>query len=347
MKKQLGVGLVGVGAIASVHLHDYYVKNPQEARLVAVAEPNAETRKRYEDDFGIGRLYASVEQMLADPEVDVIDICTPPSTHADLIIKAAQAGKHIICEKPITVDLEDAKKAVEAAESNGVTLGVMQNYRYRPEYVDAQKYLSSQMLGKPFFASMEGYFHWNGGGGYRKHQQRMLIIEMAYHYIDLLRFLLSDDIVRVYAVAGRPETSQAAGETWSTITMNFSRGAVATILCSGECYGFSANWGGTAVIQCTDGTMEINRKQFFSLNMYANNGGGKYPLVAYPKEAYSVHMNAPFTRPLEVFFQALQEGKEAPVSGRDNLNTLAAALKCYESIDKQMPVDVMPMEVTI
>jgi predicted dehydrogenase len=93
--------------------------------------------------------------------------------------------------------------------------------------------------------------------------------------------------------------------------------------------------------------MEINRKQFYSLNMYANNGGGKYPLVAYPKEAYSVHMNAPFTRPLEAFYQALQNGKEAPVSGRDNLNTLEAALKCYESLDKQQPIELMPIKEII
>jgi UDP-N-acetyl-2-amino-2-deoxyglucuronate dehydrogenase len=277
--------------------------------------------------------------MLADPEVDTVDICTPPSTHSDLIVKAAEAGKNIICEKPITDDMEGARRAVEAADKHGVTLGVMQNYRYRPEYVDAQKYLSSQMLGRPFFASMEGFFHWNGGS-YRKRTERMLIIEMAYHYIDLLRFLLSDDIVKVYAVAGRSEASPLAGETWSTITMNFSRGAAATILCSAECYGVAANWGGSAVVQCTEGTMEINRKQFYSLNMYSAGGGGQYPLVEYPKDAYSVHMNAPFTLPLQTFFQAVQEGKKAPVSGRDNLNTLAAALMCYESMDKQQPVEV-------
>lgn len=338
MNKPVGVGLIGCGGISRAHMNDYYKSNREEARLVAVAEINPDLRARYERDFGIGRVYETVEQLLADPEVDAVDICTPPSTHASLIEAAARAGKHVLCEKPLASDLAEAERAVAFVEQSGIVLGVMQNYRFRPEYAEA-RYNIANRLGVPFFATMEGFFHWSGGG-YRTQAERMLIIEQAYHYIDLLRFLFDDDVVRVYAAAGRPETSQAAGETWASLTLHFSRGAVGNIVASGESYGFTANWGGSAVVQCTGGTMEINRKALFSINMYMLGGGGHIPLHTYPKELYSMNTNAPFTKPLEAFFTALAEGRKPPVSGRDNLNTLATALSCYESIASRQAVDV-------
>jgi predicted dehydrogenase len=339
MKKQLGVGLIGCGGISRGHVNDYYKLNPDAARLVAAAEINPDLRQRYINDFNLGTMYASVDELLADPNVDVVDICTPPDSHSELIQKAARAGKHVICEKPIASDMESAQKAVEVAEESGIVLGVMQNYRLRPEYVEAHNYLSNNKLGRPFFGTVEGFFNWNGGG-YRTQSTKMLIIEQAYHYIDLLRYLFSDDVVKVYAAAGRSEASQLAGETYGSLTLHFSRGAIGTIVASGECHGFTANWGGSAVIQCTSGTMEINRKQLYSLNVYVVGGGGHYPLQTFPKESYSANTNAPFTRPLDAFFQSLQDGRKPPVSGRENLNTLATALACYDSIDSGQAVDV-------
>ncbi|WP_165452383.1 Gfo/Idh/MocA family protein [Paenibacillus thalictri] len=339
MKKPLGVGLIGCGGISRGHINDYYKQNHEAARLVAAAEISPELRQRYSNDFNIGTMYDSVEKLLADPAVDVVDICTPPSTHADLIEQSARAGKHVLCEKPLDSDLQKARRAVETAEECGVVLGIMQNYRFRPEYVEAHNYLINNKLGRPFFGTMEGFFNWNGGA-YRTQSQRMLIIEQAYHYIDLLRFLFNDDVVKVYAAAGRSEAAQTSGETWGSLTLHFSRGAVGTIVASGECHGFQANWGATAVIQCTSGTMEINRKQLYSLNVYVVGGGGHYPLQTFPKELYSANTNAPFTRPLDAFFQAVAGGRKPPVTGRENLNTLETALACYDSIESGQAVDI-------
>ncbi|NHN34922.1 Gfo/Idh/MocA family protein [Paenibacillus agricola] len=339
MKKSLGVGLIGCGGISRGHVNDYYKKNPEAARLVAAAEISPELRQRYINDFNIGTMYASVQELLADPNVDVVDICTPPDSHSELIQMAARAGKHVLCEKPIASDMESAVRAVEVAEECGVVLGVMQNYRFRPEYLEAHNYLINNKLGRPFFGTMEGFFNWNGGS-YRTQSSRMLIIEQAYHYIDLLRYLFNDDVVRVYAAAGKSEAAQVAGESWGSLTLHFSRGAVGTIVASGECHGFQANWGGSAVIQCTAGTMEINRKQLFSLNVYVVGGGGHYPLQTFPKEEYSANTNAPFTRPLDAFYQTVLDGRKPPVSGRDNLNTLATALACYDSIASAQAINV-------
>jgi predicted dehydrogenase len=342
-----GVGLIGCGSISRAHMSDYYTLDPEDARLVACAEPDSATRERFVAAFTPPKMYASVAELLADPEVEVVDICTPPATHPELIRQAARAGKHVLTEKPLAVDLADARDAIEVAERAGVTVAVMQNYRFRPEYIEARAQLTGGRLGRPFFVSFEGLYHWNGGANYRRQAERMLIIEQTYHYIDLLRFILDDDVERVYAVAGRPETSVTAGETWAALTLHFSRGAVGTIVNSGECYGFPANWGGSAVVQCTAGTLEINRRQLYSLSIYAAGGGGRLPERVFPSELYAPSTNAPFTRPLEAYHRAFRTGQKPPVTARENLNTLATAFSCYESIERGQVVDVPPDRVPV
>ena len=257
----LRVGLLGCGGIAHSHTNDYYRNNPAEVELVAAADPDAATRNSFGEQYGVSDLYADASELLARSDIDAVDICAPPAFHPRLIQMAAAAGKHAISEKPLALDYAEAAQAVEAAQRAGVKVGVMQNYRWRPEYIQAHNTLASGGLGKPFMASIQAMFHWNGGVAYRLAAKKMMMVEVTYHYVDLLRFLLDSDITRVYAVAGKPANQTTVGETYAALTLHFASGAVGTIVNSGECQGITANWGGETIVQAERGTVYVNYKQ--------------------------------------------------------------------------------------
>jgi D-apiose dehydrogenase len=339
IQMSIKVGLVGCGDIAGVHASQYYRTDVSDVELVACVDTDAERRTRFARKFNVTDQYSDLADVLKRSDIDVLDICTPPESHPSLIATIAKAGKHVICEKPLGLSYGEAARAVDAAEKAVVKVGIMQNYRWRPEYMEAQKAIAGGQLGKPLMASIEGFFHWNGTTAYRQAAKRMLIIEMTVHYIDLLRFLLGSDVSRVYAAAGRPASSITIGETFAALILHFENGAIGTVLNSGECQGARANWGGEAVIQLEDGTVYLNRDALYTFSIYSAAWGGHIKHT-FASELYGMNTNAPFGPPLRGYFDALKANAEMPVSGRDNLNTLAAALASYKSLETGQSVEI-------
>ncbi len=332
------VGLIGAGSIAQAHIRDYYQTRPPEAELVACADPDAAARDRFSTRYGLPA-YADPAEILARPDVDAVDICTPPATHASLITAAAEAQKHALSEKPLATDYAEAAAAVAAAERAGTRVGVNHNYRWRAEYAHAHDVLAGGRLGKPFMASLQALLHWHGGVSYRRAANRMLMIEQTIHYVDLLRFLLDSDVTRVYAVAGKPANQTTVGETYAALILNFANGAIGNIVNTGEAQGARVSWGGETIVQAEEGTIYLNRRALYTFEMYSPGSGG-YSEISFPSDLYSASTNQTFDRPLRGFFEALESGRDVPVSAADNLNTLAAVLAAYESTETEQAVDV-------
>ncbi|MEP6774132.1 MAG: Gfo/Idh/MocA family oxidoreductase [Chloroflexota bacterium] len=128
---EIGLGLVGVGGFGRFCLQAYS-KLPG-LRLVAVCDSNQERLKSVAEEFGM-KPYTDYEAMLADPDVGIVAVNTPPSSHGPMVIAAAQAGKHIFCEKPLATDLAAAEAALLAAHKAGVTLSIDYVMRHNPLY---------------------------------------------------------------------------------------------------------------------------------------------------------------------------------------------------------------------
>lgn len=328
----LSVGLIGCGAISNAHMEHFYRNSSPAVDLVACADLDATTLDSFSNMYGIADAYNDPAELLARSDIDVVDICTPAGPRPDLISAAASAGKHVICEKPLALDYGAAVDAIAAADRAGTRVGVMQNYRFRPEYIEARNWITGGRIGKPFMGTLQGLFHWDGSVAYRRAAERMLMIEQTYHYVDLLRFVLDSDVVRVYAAAGRPETSQIAGESYVALILHFDNGAVGNIVNSGECRGAHANWGGESVFQAEEGTIYLNYRKLYTFSIYGASAGGHVDYT-YPAEMYGLSTNAGFDKPLDAFYMALQSGDPLPVSASDNLNTLGAVLAAYESAE--------------
>src|SRR4051794_3411354 len=144
MEGELRAGIVGAGFIGGVHARSLRVAN---ARLAGVASTTRERAEQAADAFGAERGYASADELIADPSIDVLHICTPNHLHVPLAQAGLEAGKHVVCEKPLALDAASASALASAADSAGVQAAVPFVYRYYPTVREARELVGSGHTG--------------------------------------------------------------------------------------------------------------------------------------------------------------------------------------------------------
>ena len=144
MPTPLSFGLVGAGWIGSFHAETLAHRLPN-ARLAAVADPDLAAAER----LSAPQAYREPLELIADPSIDAVAISSPAATHADLVVAAAQAGKHVFCEKPMALTLEDADRAIGAARSAGVGLQVGFNRRFAHDFAAMRAKVVDGAIGTP------------------------------------------------------------------------------------------------------------------------------------------------------------------------------------------------------
>ncbi len=223
------VGLVGCGNIGVKGHIPAYARIPN-ASLVAVCDADAERVNSAALLTG-AVAYSDLGDLLEGEEVDAVDICTPPRTHAELSIQAMDAGRHVLCEKPIAHSLEDADAMIASAAENGVRLMVGQVRRFDDRYAAVKEQIEAGRVGRPvFIRRAERQFlpfppdawQWDpaAGGG--------VILDIGVHVLDLLRWLFGDEPVEIRAVAQavRDSAREAGSFDHAMITCRFDGGGI-------------------------------------------------------------------------------------------------------------------------
>jgi UDP-N-acetyl-2-amino-2-deoxyglucuronate dehydrogenase len=229
--EKLGFGIIGCGMISGWHAEA--ISRVPRARLVGVTDAVAELRNGTARKYEVNS-YESVEKMLADPEVRIVSICTPSGLHAPLAIRAAQAGKHVIVEKPMAINLKDADQMIETCERNRVKLCVISQLRFSPAIQQIKQALEESLLGRvvlgdlymKFNRSQEYYDkgNWRGtwemdGGG--------ALMNQGIHGVDLLRYLMGP--VKSVSAHARTLARKIAVEDTAVAILEFQNGAVGVI----------------------------------------------------------------------------------------------------------------------
>jgi predicted dehydrogenase len=194
MAKGIKAGVIGAG-IGKFHIEGYQ-KHPK-AQVVALADLNEAVLGAVGGSFGIQTLYTDYKEMLADPEIDCVSVCVPNALHAPVVIDCLQAGKHVLCEKPLARNAKEGAKMVQAAENAGKKFMIQFNNRYRPEATLLKDYASGGELGDIYFARC-GWIRRNGipGWGGWFTQQELAgggpLIDLAVHMLDLTMWLMGN-----------------------------------------------------------------------------------------------------------------------------------------------------------
>ncbi|MFP3903949.1 MAG: Gfo/Idh/MocA family protein [Armatimonadota bacterium] len=259
----LGWGIIGCGVIAPTHIKA--VQATDGAEFVACCDVVEEKAQERADEFGDGdvKVYRDLEDMLNDPDVDVVSICTPSGMHSEQAIMAAEAGKHILCEKPMDVELKKIDAMIAAAKENNVKLsGVFQRRTYESsnKVRDAvrsgklgrvvigdcyQKYFRSH----EYYASGDWRATWelDGGGA---------LMNQGVHGIDLLLYIMGD-VKRINANA-RTLVRNIAVEDTAVATLEFANGALGVIEGTTS---ITPGYGCKIQISGDDGTIEVVNKE--------------------------------------------------------------------------------------
>jgi predicted dehydrogenase len=147
MARKLGFGVVGVGIMGQMRLRT--LKNLENVHVVGIADINPQRAEEVAKKFGINKWFANYEDLLKEPELEAVVVATPDFAHRDIVISAAEAGKHIHCEKPLATTLSDADKMIYAARRHNVKLMVNFTARFNPICAAIKRVVESGEIGKP------------------------------------------------------------------------------------------------------------------------------------------------------------------------------------------------------
>ncbi len=232
MTRQIGFGVAGCGMIGSVQAAA--IKEIGGAVLPAVYGRDPARTEEFAARFGATG-YTDLKQFLRHPGLDVVNICTPSGTHAELGIEAARAGKHVLVEKPIEIDLERADALIEACDRAGVKLGVIFQSRFLPSVQKIKRAIDEDRLGRlmigdafiKWYRAPEYYApgSWHGtlaldGGG--------ALINQAIHTVDLLRWIMGP-VETAFAMKGALRYPHLEGEDTLVAAVRFENGALGVI----------------------------------------------------------------------------------------------------------------------
>ena len=232
MGAKLGVGVLGVGEMGRRHAENIRRLVP-EARLVAVADAAADRACQVAAELEIDHSYPTLEEMLGCKELDAVLIATPDKFHAQAIEAAAAAGKDILCEKPVALNLEDARRALNAAAKAGVRLQIGFMRRYDPAYTSAMKRIEAGEIGDPvIFKSIGRDKDAPPMAAYQSGVNGMVFYNNTIHDFDLARWLMRDEVSEVHSyttVAIRPEVAQYGDVVASVVNLKYEHGAIGNV----------------------------------------------------------------------------------------------------------------------
>ncbi len=206
MEKKLNVGVVGCGAVA-LKGHVPALRSSRYLRLVAAADVSEKALKRFGRKTGVKRLYKDYRDMIEKEEIDVVDICTPPSTHAQIAVYAAEHGVNVLVEKPMATSSPECRKMVQTAEKAGVKLCVVKNHRYIPAVRRLKEIVEKGEIGRLLvirgWISCQPPLAWTKANWpFEKDKGGGVLFNVACHVIDLMLWLAESPVVEVYGVGG-------------------------------------------------------------------------------------------------------------------------------------------------
>lgn len=331
------VGVIGCGKIAQVRHIPEYEANP-DARIAALFDVNAERAHELAAVHGC-TAYDSLDELLADPTVDAVSVCTSNATHAETTIKALAAGKHVLCEKPMAITLEECEQMVDAARERGLKLMIDQNQRFAKAHIRAKQLIDAGAIGTPLtFRTVFGHGGpetWSvdpGTGSWFFDPKRAAMGAMAdlgVHKTDLIQWLLGQTVVSATAKIATLDKRDAEGnlvgvDDNALCIYQMSGGAMGTMTASWTYYGPEDN---STVIYGTGGIMRIYDDPVHSIQIDRANGEREL----YDVEAIQTNDNQTASGVIDAFVSCLVNDTEPAVTGEGVLPAMRAVFACIES----------------
>lgn len=330
----LRAAIIGCGMIAKLRHAPEYAANP-DCELAGCYDAQRERAEALCAEFG-GRVYDSLEQLMEDESVDMVSVCTANATHAEMTVRALKSGKHVLCEKPMATDSQDAQRMVDAARLNGRVLMIGHNQRLAPAHRMAKEILDSGRLGRVI--SFQTTFSHGGPEAWLRQADAKnvwffsgaqsafgVLGDLGIHKIDLLQWLLGDEIADVRSFYGALDKKFADGtpipvEDNAALAIRFRSGALGTLLASWTAYGAEDN---STVLNCEKGILQIYRDGA-QLRVITADG-----VEEFDPGAIQTNDNQTSSGVIDLFVEGVKKGV-SPIPGEEALSALKVLEKALE-----------------
>ena len=333
--KKIGVAIAGCGQITRTRHAPEYSANPN-AEIIGFYDRDRARAEELAEQYG-GTVYGSFEEMLGDKRVEAVSICTPNFLHSAHAIEALEAGKDVLCEKPMAAAVEEAQRMIDVQRRTGHILMLGHNQRLVRTHIRAKELLEAGAIGE--ILSVQTNFKHSGpeswsverGGTwfFSKNKAAFGVLgDLGSHKFDLVRYLLGDEIQSIFATLQTLDKRDADGNLIdlddNAICVFKMRGGIpGTMIVSWTNYGVEDN---STVIYGTKGTMKIFASELDDIVVDLSDGTSARHHVS----RMSTNDNQLSSGIIDAFIETILTGGEPPVTGLDGRNTLA----CVEAAKK-------------
>ncbi len=353
-RKKVGIGIIGTGMIANYAHMPGYSKLERECSIVAAADINPEALGKAAEKFNIPKTYSNYKDLLKDPDVEAVSICVPNYFHMEPTIAALKAGKHVICEKPLSRNGDESRKMVKAAADSGKILQVALQYRFSGYSQYLKRFIDAGKLGNVYYARAQalrrrGIPGW--GVFYDKEKQGGgPLVDIGVHILDLTLFLMG--YPKPVSASGRAfqkfgKRSDVIGlmgqwnykdftvEDFAVGHIRFNNGAVVVLESS-----FCANIKNDIMVSEIMGEragIRVNTLDEPHVEIYGEEDGALFDMMPafLPK-------HSPYDVEIATFVDSIRHGKKSVVPGEQGLilNGIFDALYKSSESGKEEPVNL-------
>ena len=331
-KKYLRFGVIGAGRIGKIHAENLATRIP-DVVVAAISDVNVKAAQDLAARLHVPTVEEDYHTLLSDPTIDAIAICSSTDTHAKIVVEAAEAGKHIFCEKPIDLGLEKIDAALEAVEKAGVNLQIGFNRRFDPNFRKVRTMVAEGKIGELQILRITSrdpappplsYIKVSGG----------IFLDMTIHDFDMARYLSGSEVEEVYTAAGvmvDPAIGEAGDLDTAIITLRFANGAIGTIDNSRQAvYGYDQRvevFGSKGMIQAHNNTPDND--------VYFNADGVQ---SAKPLYFFLERYTESFVAEMKEFVRSIRENTHSLVTGIDGRIPVVMGMAAKKSYLEHRPV---------
>jgi len=342
--KPINVGVIGCGYIAE-EAHIPNLLDCPRANLTAVADTNSERLSVISRKFGIKRLYSNYHDLTSDGSIDAVVICVPTFLHSRVAVDALEAGKHVLCEKPIAATLDEADDIISAAKKSNTKLMIGHNFRFLPNHKLAKDWIQKKKIGDAYFARAQFtspgpygtpgitshfYFDPDKGGG--------VLFDVGSQLVDLLLWMFGEIVgVQAYVSTYKKEVNKA--DDIALVSLKFRNGIIGEVFAT---WVSMQNWN----LMTDYNTLQILGSQgriysdFFGPHMYYYDEKSLIcklrgmikitPAELDPKIPFSAKSYS-WKKEIESFIDCIINDEEPQITGEDGRRVLKVILDGYKS----------------
>jgi scyllo-inositol 2-dehydrogenase (NAD+) len=330
----LNVGVIGVGRMGRLYAANLAQRVPH-ARLVAVADQKSGLAESFAREYSVPKFYESHHDLLSDPDVEAVAVITSTSTHKDVIIDAAKAGKAVFCEKPISLSLEDANRIVQVVEETGAFLQMGFQRRFDAAYVGARQKVEEGVIGTPVvFTSISRdpyrppleFCDPKVSGG--------LIADMGAHDFDVARMYMGE-VKSVHAIGGvlaYPEMKEVGDIDNALINLVFENGGLGSVqLSRNAVFGYDIRgelWG-------TKGSIQIGYFRQTPI-LIMTEQGITHDVVPY----FIQRFESAYLTQIQDFVDKVLKSEKPSITGADAVAAMRISLAANASFEQNRTVEI-------